>query len=151
MTTFDLENKEQGDWFSFFESKFDSLTGETTYDLPKDGAAEFCIRSMLPFWEERQKGLKKEYKMVLNPSTRQMERVGYYPEQPDDSTAGDDAWDYVITGMRNALDKDGNELECTRENKLKLIRIPMFLRFVKRVLDIIDESGVKQKEESEKN
>ena len=73
MTLFDMEKGDQGDWFAFFSSKFDPATGEIIYDAPEENAAEFCIRNMAEFWEERRKGRKKEHKFVVNPLTRVME------------------------------------------------------------------------------
>ena len=153
MTVFDLTKDEQGDWFAYFTSHLDPLTGETVYDPPEDGAAEFRIRSMAPFFEERRKKRKKEFKMVLNPSTRQMERVGYYPDLPPEEAEQEnhDAWDYAITGMRNAVSAPGKEIECTRENKLALTEIPVFMRFLFRVFQIISDTGARAREEIEKN
>ena len=152
-TTFDTTKDEQGDWFPYFDSRVDPSIGETIYDLPIEGAAEFRIRSMAPFFEEKRKGRKKEFKMVVNPSTRQMERVGYYPDLPPDVEAkeNDDAWDYAITGMKNAFSAPGVKLECARENKLALIAIPAFLRFMFRVFEIVSNTGAKASEEAEKN
>lgn len=153
MTVFDFNKEEQGDWFAFFNSRFDPTTGELVYDPPEKDAAEFRIRSMGPFWDERRKDRKKDHKMVLNPATRAMERVGYYEDLPADQAAkeNDDAWDYAITGIRNAFSAPGVEIKCDRESKLKLINMPVFLRFVSRVFVIMSEAGVKQKEASEKN
>jgi hypothetical protein len=153
MTVFE-QQKEQGDWFPFFGSKIDLDSGEILYDSPEEGAAEFCFRSPAPFWEERRKGRKKEYKMVLNTNSKAMERVGYYPDLPpeEERAERDDSWDYVITGMRNARwTEDGPEMECTQENKLKLLKNSAFLRYANRVLQLILETGVKVKESSEKN
>lgn len=153
MTVFNFDNGEQGDWFSFFSSHIDKTTGEIVYEPPEKGAAEFRIRSMGPFWDERRRDRKREHKMVLNPSTRQMERVSYYEDLPADQAAreNDDAWDYAITGMKNAFSAPGVEIKCDRESKLKLIAMPVFLRFISRVFVIMSEAGVKQKEASEKN
>ena len=154
MTVFEQGEKEQGDWFPFVSSRIDPSTGEVCYDPPEEGAAEFCFRSPTPFWQERQKGRKKEHKMVLNPGSKAMERVGYYPDLPpeEERTERDDSWDYVITGMRNARwSENGPEMECTRENKLKLLKNTAFLRFANRTLQMIIETGVKVKESSEKN
>jgi hypothetical protein len=154
MSTVFEQIKEQGDWFPFFGSKIDLTTGEIIYDPPEEGAAEFCFRSPSPFWEERRKGRVKEHKMVLNPSTRQMERVGYYPDLPpeEEQAERDDSWDYAITGMRNARwSADGPEMECTRENKLKLLKNSAFLRYANKVLLLILEIGVEAKEDAEKN
>lgn len=153
MTLFNLDKEDLGDWFEFFSSKFDPATGEVIYDKPEEGAAEFRIRSMQPFWEERLGGRKKQHKFVQNPTTRAMERVSWYDDLPLDEQKkeNDDAWDYAITGFKNAFSAPDVPLECTRENKLKLIAIPVFARFAKCVFEIISEAGVKQKEDSEKN
>jgi hypothetical protein len=154
MTVFEQGEKEQGDWFPFFDSRFDFTTGEILYDPPKEGAAEFCFRSPVPFWEERRKDRKKEYKMVLNTATRGMDRVGFFPDLPyeEEKKERDDSWDYAITGMRNARwTEDGPEMECTRENKLKLLKNSAFLRYANRVLQLLLDTGVKIKEDAEKN
>lgn len=153
MTVFDLEKDDQGDWFSFFDSSYDQSTGEIVYKEPEENAAQFRIRSMGPFWEKRRDSRKKQYKMVVNPKTRQMERVGYYDDlSPEEQKKeNDDAWDYAITGIIDAYDATGNPIECTRDAKLKLVEIPVFLRFISRVFQILSETGVKRDEDSEKN
>jgi hypothetical protein len=154
MSTVFEQQKEKGDWFPFFGSKIDLETGEILYDPPEEGAAEFCFRSPAPFWQERQRGRGKEHKMVLNPSTRQMERVGYFPDLPPDEEQAerDDSWDYCITGMKGARwTADGPEMECTKENKLKLLKNSAFLRYANRVLQLILETGAKHKNAAEKN
>ncbi len=153
MTVFNIESEEQGDWYAFFNSRIDPSSGEIEYDKPEKGAAEFRIRSMVPFWEERRKDRKRQYKMVLNPATRSMERVRYYEDlsAEEEKQESEDAWDYVITGMKNAFSAPGVSMECTRENKLKLIKMPVFMRFLNRVFSMMAEVGVKEKEASEKN
>lgn len=154
MTVFDFTKEDQGDWFGFFNSHIDQSTGEIIYDQPEAGAAEFRIRSMGPFWDERRKGRKKQFQFVLNPNTRAMERVGYYPDLPAEEAEkeNNEAWDYAITGMKNAKWKEnGPEMECTMENKLKLIEIPAFLRFITRCFQILSNAGIKRQEDSEKN
>jgi len=153
MTLFDLEKEDNGDWFSFFGSSVDPTTGEIVYDKPEEGAAEFRIRSVAKFWEEHRSKRKKEHKMVLNPATRAMERVGYYEDLPpeQEKRENEDSWDYAITDMRNAFSAPGVPIECTRENKLKLLEIPAFVRFVGRVFQLMATAGIAEKEASEKN
>lgn len=153
MTIFD-EKESQGDWFPFFNSHIDLATGEIIYEDPKEGAAEFCIRSMGPFWDERRKSYKKEAKFVHNPVTRQMERVVWFKDLPPEeaSKESDDAWDYAIVGMRNAKwGKNGDEMECTRENKLKLIKVPAFMRYINKVFQLLSGVASEAKEAEEKN
>ena len=149
-TVFDFKGAEQGEWFKYFESEYNMNTGETIYKDPKPEAPEFQLRSMVPFFEERRKNCKKEYKMVHNPVTRQMERVGYYPDlsPEEEQLERDDAWDYAITGARR---HDGTSIPLPREDKLKLIKVPAFARFAQRVFELQAAVGIKAKEEAEKN
>ena len=153
MTVFECDKDSQGDWFSFFNSKYDQETGEIVYDDPEEGAAEFRIRLMGPFWEERLKGRKREHKYVPNPRTRAMERVSFYPDlDPDTEAQGnDDAWEYAITGFKNAFSAPGVEMEYNRENILRLVDIPVFARFMSKVFLILDGAGIKQAEGKEEN
>lgn len=152
MTYFN-EKDEQGDWFAFFESTVDSESLEITYKEPLENAAEFRVRSMVPFFEERRKGRKKESKFVANPQTRAMERVSYYPDlsPEEEEKEMNAAWNYAITDIRNAFWSENSPIECTIENKLKLIKIPSVRRFFTRVFQMIDETGIKEKETEEKN
>ena len=164
MTVFNTEKNEQGDWFPFFGSTVDVANSEIVYHDPEPDAAEFRIRPMGPFWAEHRKGRKREYKMALNPRTHAMERVPYYPDLPpeEEAKANDDAWDYCITGFKNAFSRaavmDGEKvvepavpLECTRENKLALVEIPAFNRYIQRVFLIQSEAGIGEQEVQEKN
>ncbi len=153
MTVFDCEKDSQGDWFTFFDSTFDIGTGEITYEDPKPDAAEFCIRSMGPFWDKQRKGRKREHKFTLNPVTRAMERVSFYHDLDPELEAqeNDDAWEYAITGFKNAFSAPGVEMECNRENVLKLIEIPAFARFVQKVFLILSDVGVKAAGDKETN
>src|SRR4030042_6218031 len=130
---FDLDST-QGEWFQFFGSHIDPNTGEVVYEETTSDA-RVQIRSIAPFLEERFAKWKKSVEHVYNPKTRAMERISYYPDQsPEESRADrDDAWDYAITGIENFKDiKTGELIACTRENKLKLMKNPVFDRFFAR-------------------
>lgn len=143
----------QGEWFPFFSSHIDPITGEPIYEDPTPDA-RVQIRSIGPFIEERMAKRKKIAEHVYNPKTRAMERISYFAEQTSDELRAerDDLWDYAITGIENFKDsKTGELIICTRENKLKLMKVPVFDRFVARCQQLLASSGVKEKEESEKN
>ena len=53
-------DKEQGDWFSFFESEINLKTGDVEYHDPVESAGRVCIRPMAPFWESRQAQKEKK-------------------------------------------------------------------------------------------
>jgi len=146
-------DESQGEWFEFFSSRVDPSTGETIYDDPaKD--ARVKIRSMGAFFEGRMAKRKKEVERVLNPKSRAMERLVYVPELSfeDEMAERDDAWDYAIVDFEGFKDSNTKEvLVCDRETKLKLMKNPVFDRFVGRCLQIISSSGVQEKEDLEKN
>ena len=149
---FDLDES-QGEWFQFFTSRIDQNTGEIIYDDPVDDA-RVQIRSLTPFFEERMAGRKKAYEHVYNPKTRQMERLSYVPDLPHDQMKQerDDAWDYAIIGLEGFKDAKTKEvLKCDRGTKLKLMKNPVFDRFMARCLQLLANSGVKEKEDLEKN
>mgnify|MGYP001249914155 CR=1 FL=1 len=149
---FDLEES-QGEWFYFFNSRIDQATGETVYDNPvKD--ARVKIRSISAFFEEALSKRKREFQFVVNPKTRGMERVAYFPELSSEEAnqQRDDAWDYAITGLEGFKDaKTKADLKCDRETKLKLMKNPAFDRFIARCFQILASSGIQGKEAEEKN
>jgi len=142
----------RGDWFTFCESRINEK-GEVIFDDPKPDAGRVCIRSIAPILEEIQAGKKRKYEFILNSSTRSMERVGYFEEDTPETRKKEwgDVWDYAITDIENFFDQAGNPIECTRENKIKLMKVPVFDRFVARCLQVIAGAGVKIAEASEKN
>lgn len=150
MTIFNEQKEQnQGTWFPYFGSHLDIKTGKYIYDDPVSDAAEFCIRNLAPFYTERLTTRKKEHAVVLNPSTRSMERISYYEDlTPEDAKKElEDAWDYAIMGIKRARwTVDGPEMECTRENKLKLKNDEEFNRFLLRCFKML--SGM-EKEEAE--
>jgi len=142
-----------GEWFNFFSSHIDPVTGEPVYEEPvKDARVQ--IRSIAPFIEERMAKRKKAFEHVYNPKTRSMERMGFFPDlSPEEQKAErDDLWDYAIVALENFKDaKTGKVITCTRENKLALMKLPVFDRFVARCQQLISSAGVKEKEEAVKN
>jgi len=149
---FDLEQCNKGEWFPFFESRINEK-GKVEYDDPKPDAGRVCIRSISSFLQERIGERKRKYEFVFNPETRAMERVGYYDEIPPAQAKkeSDDVWEYAITGLENFTDKSGKPIECTRENIIKLMSIPMFDRFVGRCLQLLSNANVVAKDEADAN
>lgn len=149
---FDVESA-QGEWFAFFGSHIDPVTGDPVYEAPVPDA-KVQIRSIAPFVEERFAKRKKIFENVYNPKTRGMERISYYAEQTAEEAKAerDDLWDYAIMDFEGFKDsKTGEVIACTRENKLKLMKVPVFDRFVARCQQLLSSAGIKDKEEAEKN
>lgn len=143
----------QGDWFDFFESHVDLDTGEIIYDDPKPDTGSICFRPTRSFMLERISKRKKDSKFVLNPRTRAMERVEFdkalTPEEVQ--TEQEDLIDFAITGIKKFFDMESKPIKCTRENKLALVKVPVFDRFMARCMELQLNANVKQAETSEKN
>lgn len=141
-------DQNEGEWFPFQNSKIDAVTGEPVFDDPvKD--AKVQIRSMTPFFEERIAKRKRQTEHVMNPKTRQMERLSFYADLSveEAKTERDDAFDYAITGIEGFKDaKTGKVISCDRESKLALMKVPVFDRFFARCQQALASAGVKQAE-----
>jgi len=140
-------------WFQFFSSHIDEASGEVVYEEPSKDA-RVKIRSMVPFVEEQMAGRKKQYEHVMNPKTRSMERLSYYPELSIEELKAEreDVWDYIIQDFEGFVDKKTKqEIKCTRANKVKMMKLPVFDRFVAQCQKLLTESGVKIEEQEVKN
>ena len=142
-TVFDFED--EGSWFTFFKSKVKD-DGTVEYDDPSEGAGRVCIRQINDFIADYYEKRKKKSEFVLNPKTRGMERVEYSedmtPEERKKYQA--DLWDFAITAWEKFFDKKGAEIPCTKENKAKMMKIPMFDRFISKCLKVMGENAVKE-------
>ena len=149
---FSLETLE-GEWFPFQNSKIDPLTGEPVFDDPVTDA-KVQIRSMTPFFEERIAKRKRQAEHVMNPKTRQMERISFYAELSVEEAKSerDDAFDFAITGIEGFKDaKTGKMIPCDRASKLALMKVPVFDRFFARCQQLLSSSGVKEQEVASAN
>jgi hypothetical protein len=152
MKTFDIDSQAQGEGFKYCESTINDK-GEVEFLDPEPDAPTIFIRHPAPIWEEQAKAKKKKFEFVLNPSTRAMERVGYLPEPTaeEEKKEHDDVIDYSITGWTDIPKPDGTLIDVTRENKVKLIKIPSVNRFVGKCWRTLLSSGIKAKEDATKN
>jgi hypothetical protein len=149
---FDLEAS-QGEWFNFFGSHVDPNTGVWTYEEPVSDA-KVQLRNIGPFLDERYAKRKKIVEHVFNPKTRGMERISYYPDlTPEEAKAErEEMIDYAIVDIQNFKNsKTGEVIACTLENKLALMKVPVFDRFVARCWQIMGAAGIKTAEDAEKN
>jgi len=148
----DIEQTE-GERFQFFTSTVNPETGDVVYGDPvPDAWVE--LRSTRPFFEKLNKNRAKKVEHVLNPKTRQMERITYFPEQTvaEQLAELDDAYDYAIVNFSGFADKKtGDEISMTRENKLKMMKVPVFDRFVAKCFKLLDAATVSAAKDEEKN
>ncbi len=153
MVEFNIEDTDEGEWFPYQDSHLNQDTGEWVFDEPISDA-KVRIRSIQKFLSERFRNRKKVAEHILNPKTRSMERITYYKDSTSEELKkeADDTWDYIITGIEGFKNKKtGGLIECTRENKIKLMSISSFDRFIGKCLKVLEGSEEKQKEETEKN
>jgi len=142
-----------GERFQFFTSSVDTVTGDILYDKP-DGDGWVVLRSIQPFLEERIVQRKRVVEHVFNPKTRSMERVSDFAELTplEIKKEQDNTWDYAIVDFGNFKDnRTGNTIICDRENKLRLMKVPVFERFIAQCLHLLSASKTVGKEEQEKN
>jgi len=123
------------------------------FDPPEENAAEFRIRSLIPFFTKLIKSRKKEYEWVENERTGEKARKGFYPDQTPEEVEKEqtDAWDYMITSIKNAYWGEGKPIECNRENKIKLMADKVFDRFAGKCLRELADTESKEAAEAEKN
>ncbi len=150
---FDLSGDAQGEWFTFFCSEIKE-NGDITYLDPEEGAGRVCLRIADVDVIERIQGQtrKKVSEFAYNPKTRAMDRVQYYDQTPtQEKKERELIWDHAIQDWKGILDKEGNEIPCTTENKLRLMAIPQFARFVGRCLQLISGANAQLVEAEGKN
>jgi hypothetical protein len=143
----------EGELFPFQVSTINPETGETTWEAP-DAEAYVVVRSMQPFFEERMLKRKKVVEHVYNPKSRQMERDRHDADlTPEEARKeNEDAFDYAIIELGKFTDsKTGKPIETTRENKLKLLKIPVFDRFITKCFRELANAGAKAREEQDLN
>jgi hypothetical protein len=113
-----------------------------------------CLRIADPETIEKiQSQTRKRYsEFAHNPKTRQMERVTYFEQTPEQEKRERELiWDHAIKEWRGILDKEGNDIPCTLENKMRLMNIPQFARFVGRCLQMITGASAESAEAAGKN
>ena len=149
---FNLEES-QGDWFDFFESHFDLDTKEIVYNESKPDTGSVCFRPARTFILNRIYKKEIDFKFVLNPKTRDMQRVEFDKKLTPEEyrKEADDLIDYTIVGFKKLFDMEGNAIECTRENKIKLAKVPVFDRFMARCMELQMNANIQRAETSEKN
>ena len=149
---FDIDEK-PGTWFPFQKSIV-KPDGEVEFDSPEPDAPEFCIRQAeAEFFKKLHKKTRtKKVDQVWDPKTRRPHRQEYYDQTPDQLEEEIEAiWDHTIVDWREVRNKQGNEIPCVKEEKIKLLdRVPAVHRFYQHCLKILgEESGVLRQEENE--
>jgi len=155
----DIGDVAEGVWFPFQNSRVDPDTGKITWDDPilksnGEPVASMCIRLMGPFYEERMAKRERTTKYVYNTKSRAMDPVSSFKELTMDEARQerDDAIDYAITGITGFRDKATKKpLECTRANKLIMLKQPAVDRFFAYCQERLGQLGIEQQKAEAEN
>ena len=158
---FDL-NVGIGEWFPFVQSEI-KPDGEVKYSDPETdengnitaGRVQLRIADADTLESIQSQTRKREVEHVFNPKTRQMERLPYFEQTPaQEKKERELIWDYAIMDWEDIepfLNPDGTPIARTVDNKLRLMNIPVFARFVGRCLQMISGATNEAKVAAEKN
>jgi len=150
---FDL-SENLGERFQFFRSEL-LEDGEPEYFDPEpDEPCHVTLRLADPDKVEEIHKLTRTptTDWVLNPKTRGMERCKDFDQTPEQRKVERELiWDHAIVEWEGVLDKHGKVVECTIENKIRMMNVPVFSRFVSRCLQLISGEIAEKKEEQRKN
>jgi hypothetical protein len=149
----------EGEWFPFQTSHVKQDTGEIVWDDPVmddegNPVAALCIRPMAPYYEAQISKRGRIVEHVYNPKNRSMERVVSIKELPmeDIKKERDNAIDYAITGIKGFRDKATKKLlDCTRENKIAMLKSPAIDRFFAYCQERLGQSEIKNQEAEAEN
>lgn len=130
-----------------------NASGETVWGDPVEGVW-VEIRSWRTFFEEAIMNQVDDVEWKVNPQSRQMQRhVNPKILTPEEKKKQrDDSIDYAITAWGGWRDKKSrNPIECTRENKLAMMRKDFFDRFFTDCMQKIDAASVEVEKAKTKN
>jgi len=149
---FDI-NTGAGEWFPFFRSEVDQ-NGDIKYFDPEEGGGRVKLRITDPdvMEEIQNKTRKKVTEWLWHPKTHQPYSGTRFEQTPaQEKKERELVWDYAIIAWEGILDAEGAEIPCTLENKMKLMGIPVFARFVGRCLQLVSSASIDREKELEKN
>lgn len=131
-----------------FDLDLDNMYPEVWYgDTP---GKRVCLRLCPPEKVEafRKECLKPKKRAVLNPMTRKMELA-------DDSEFDADRFVELLNGYCvvdwDLKDVKGGAIECTEENKKRLMNVPRFTGFIKECLEDLTRQTETQEDAESKN
>lgn len=135
MTTFNLEDLNPGTWFDYepYVSRvcIRRVTQEDLQNIRKQ-----CIEEIREYKQTRKHG---PYHIVKD-------------EKVDEIKLNELLCDHTIVDWEGFRNPDGSEIECTLENKVKLMgKSPDFYSFVDKCVEILDTEAEERAKAVEKN
>lgn len=148
-----INQNPKGAWFPYFGSKLQE-DGSVKYDAPAKNGDRVFINPPLPA-EELEKiyvqTRTRKSEFVHNPKTRQMERVAYIDQTPEQARKEFEMIFCAIIGDYELVDDTGEKIPVNEENKIQLMRNQEFARFVAHCLELLQLSEEDRKQALEKN
>ena len=80
-----------------------------------------------------------------------MEQVELLQTPQEEAQEREDGIDYAITDFENLFNGNGKPIKCTKENKMELMVIPVFDRFIARCFELQQNASKIQAKVAEKN
>lgn len=149
----DLNQSSKGAWFPYFGSNADA-EGAITYEAPADEKEKVFINPPLSaeaLEKIHAKTRTRKSQFVYNPKTQKMDHVAYFDQTPEQARQEFEMIFCEIIGDFELTDANGDKIPCTPENKIKLMRVPEFARFVTRCIQLLDMTEAERKAALEKN
>lgn len=150
---FDLD-RSAGERFQFFRSVQDD-DGEIVYSLPKED--EPCWVTLRLADPDFLAGVHAKTRTpvtvnALHTKSRAMVRIKDFDQTPEQEKLESELiWDHAIMGWEGVLDKDGKVVECNSKNKTRMMRVPIFARFVGKCMTMITGAAEEVVKEQRKN
>lgn len=129
----DLSSKNEGVWF-YFSSKNSELGG-------------VCLRELTPDEHQRIE------KLTTKRSKPKFDRITHSRiDEPivDEILAQEEYWDFCIVDWKEVA-IDGEKLDCTRENKIRAMKITSFIKFITSSLEELVDTNTELEEDRLKN
>lgn len=131
-TKFSLKDPNPGIWFSFDDQD------------PESGS--ICIRVM------NAAKLKEIRKLAIRDQVEYKHGQRFPFTKIDEDLMSDLTWDYCIVAWKKLEDDEGNPIECTKENKIKLMTENVgFQMFVQSCVTKVSEINEQYEVDREKN
>lgn len=133
MAVFNLDELNDGAWFDFDDAEIKLRAPNNDF---LSSVSKECVRE------------KKLYKKKNRVGDLQLMKE----TETDDDKLKAMIWDYTIMEWKNIKTQNGEDIPCTKENKVKLMGgSPKFYHFVDSAVDQLSSDQSKEAEDLEKN
>ena len=116
------------------------------FEHPNHKGSKICLRVCAS------SDLERIHKDTMKKKVEYRRGNRFEVEKIDEKKRSDLTWIFCIVDWERIFDEDGNEIECTDENKILLMQqAPTFTSWVASCLEELNEDDVTRQEDAEKN